>query len=156
MQGIKKTNEEVLKVVDEGSGRAGGFGLLKFYYILTPLFLIAELIWDVRVRVPLILASAALRYGYYGVCFVCGVLCYFRQKLTPMVVIVESTINIALLCSGFYLTIVSFGIDAAEGKTAPVPEALTYKGILGLILALAVWTIAFKRGEWILFKGKHN
>jgi hypothetical protein len=47
VQGIKKTNEEALKVVDEGegAGEAGWFGLLQFYYILTPLFLITELIW---------------------------------------------------------------------------------------------------------------
>ena len=143
-------------MVDEGSGKAGGFGLLQFYYILTPLFLITELIWGVRVRVPLILASADLRYGYYGVCFVCGVLCYFRRKLIPVVAVVESTINIALLCSGFYLTSVNSMLDFAEGKIDEIPEALTYKGILGFLLALVVWTIAFKRGEWILFKGKHN
>ena len=143
-------------MVDEGSGKAGGFGLLQFYYILTPLFLITELIWGVRVRVPLILASADLRYGYYGVCFVCGVLCYFRRKLIPVVAVVESTINIALLCSGFYLTSVNSILDFAEGKIDEIPEALTYKGILGFLLALVVWTIAFKRGEWILFKGKHN
>ena len=142
-------------MVDEGSGKAGGFGLLQFYYILTPLFLITELIWGVRVRVPLILASADLRYGYYGVCFVCGVLCYFRRKLIPVVAVVESTINIALLCSGFYLTSVNSILDFAEGKIDEIPEALTYKGILGFLLALVVWTIAFKRGEWILFKGKH-
>ena len=143
-------------MVDEGSDKAGGFGLLQFYYILTPLFLITELIWGVRVRVPLILASADLRYGYYGVCFVCGVLCYFRRKLIPVVAVVESTINIALLCSGFYLTSVNSILDFAEGKIDEIPEALTYKGILGFLLALVVWTIAFKRGEWILFKGKHN
>ncbi|MHC4075817.1 MAG: hypothetical protein ACYSRZ_05320 [Planctomycetota bacterium] len=158
MQGIKKTNEEALKVVDEGegAGEAGRFGLLQFYYILTPLFLITELVWGVRIRVPLILASAELRYGYYGVCFACGVLCYFRQKLTPVVTIVESTINIALLCSGFYLTVLNSGFDFAEGKVDKVPEALTYKGILGFVLALVVWMIAFKRSEWILFKGKYN
>ena len=83
-------------------------------------------------------------------------LCYLRPKLTPVVAIVESTINIALLCSGFYLTVVNTGFDFAEGKIDKVPEALTYKGILGFVLALVVWTIAFKRGEWILFKGKHN
>jgi hypothetical protein len=120
------------------------------------LFLITELIWGVRVRVPLILASAELRYGYYGLCFACGALCYFRQKLTPVVAIAESTINIALLCSGFYLAIVNSGYDYLEGKTDKFPEALTYKSILGFVLALVVWTIAFKRGEWILFKGKHD
>ena len=143
-------------MVDEDPRETGGFGLLQFYYILTPLFFIVELIWQVRVRVPLILTSAELRYGYYGVCFVCGVLCYFRQKLTPVVAIVESTINIALLCSGFYLTVINSGFDLAEGKIDKVPEALTPKGILGFVLMLVVWTIAFKRGEWTLFKGKHN
>ena len=143
-------------MVDEGSGKAGGFGLLQFYYILTPLFLITELFWGLSIRVPLILASAELRYGYYGVCFVCGVLCYFRRKLIPVVAVVESTINIALLCSGFYLTSVNSMLDFAEGKIDEIPEALTYKGILGFLLALVVWTIAFKRGEWILFKSKHN
>jgi hypothetical protein len=43
VQGIK--NKEGLEVVDEGSG---GAGLLQFYYILTPLFLIAELICGVN------------------------------------------------------------------------------------------------------------
>lgn len=156
MQGITEKNEEVLKSVDEGSGEAGRFGLLQFYYILTPLFLIPELIWGISVRVPLILADAKLRYTYYGVCFVSGLLCYFRQKLMPVVAIFESSINIALLCCGFYMAVVNAWIDFAEGNIDKVPEELTFKGILGFILAGAVWTIAFRRGEWIFFKGKHN
>jgi len=156
MQGTKNTNKDVSKVEDKGSVKAGGFGLLNFYYILTPLFLVMELIWGVRVRVPFILASAALRYGYYGMCFLFGLLCYFRQKLTPLVAIFESTINIALLISGFYLTVLNSGIDFAEGKVDKIPEAVTYKGVMGFVLALLIWMIAFKRGEWILFKGKHH
>ncbi len=149
MQGIKKTSREQ-------AGQVGGFGLLQFYYILTPLFLVPELIWGIKIRVPLILASAGLRYAYYGVCLACGVLCYFRKKATPVVAIVESTINIALLCGGFYWTAVNSGFDFAVGKIDTIPEALTYKGISGFILALGIWTIAFKRGELVLFKGKHN
>jgi hypothetical protein len=156
MQGTKNTNKDVPKVVDEGSVKTGGFGLLNFYYVLTPLFLLMELIWGVRIRVPFILASAELRYGYYGMCFLFGVLCYFRKKLTPVVAIFESTINIALLISGFYLTILSSGIDFATGEIDEAPEAVTYKGVIGFVLALAIWMIAFKRGEWILFRGKHH
>lgn len=156
MQGTKNTNKDVSKVVDKGSVKSGGFGLLKFYYVLTPLFLIMELIWGVRVRVPFILASAELRYGYYGMCFLFGVLCYFRRKLTPVVAIFESTINIALLCSGFYLTVLNSGIDFATSEIDEAPEVVTYKGVMGFVLALVIWTIAFKRGEWILFRGKHH
>ena len=143
-------------MVDDGSGRAGGFGLLQLYYILTPLFLITELLWGIKVRVPLILANAELRYVYYGVCFVCGVLCFFRHKWTPVVAIIESTINIALLCGGFYLTTISAVIDLTEGEIDKAPEALSYKVVLGFFLALVVWTIAFKRGEWILLRRIRN
>jgi hypothetical protein len=148
--------EEVPKVVDESSEKTGMFGLLGFYYVLTPLFLVPELIWGIKVRVPLIMESTELRYGYYGVCFVCGVLCFFRQKLTLVVAFAESTINIALLCLGFYLMIVDYYLEAAEGNIDNIPEALTHKGISGFVLALAIWVIAFKRSEWVLGRGKHN
>ncbi|NIS50098.1 MAG: hypothetical protein GWN94_03105 [Phycisphaerae bacterium] len=141
---------------DKGSVKAGGFGLLNFYYVLTPLFLVMELVWGIRVRVPFLLASAGLRYGYYGMCFLFGLTCYFRRKLMPIVAIFESTINIALLIGGFYLTILHSGIDFATSDIDEAPEVVTYKEIIGFVLALAIWMIAFKRGEWILFKGKHH
>ena len=149
MQGIKKTNRD-------RSVKGGGLALLKFYYILTPLFLVMERVWGINIRVPLILSSAKLRYAYYGVCFACGLLCYFKEILTPIVTIVESTINIALLCSGFFLTALTMSMEIGEGQINNVPEALSLKGVLGFVLALAVWAFAFKRSEWILLKGKRN
>ncbi len=74
----------------------------------------------------------------------------------PIVAIFESTINIALLIGGFYLTILHSGIDFATSDIDEAPEVVTYKEIIGFVLALAIWMIAFKRGEWILFKGKHH
>ena len=143
-------------MVDGASGKVHRFALLRFYYILTPLFLIMELIWGVKVRVPFIMENAELRYAYYGMCFAFGVICYFRHKLTPMLAMAESAINIALVCCGFYLAIVSQGYEYAIGNIDEMPEALTYKGILGFVLAMTVWIIAFYRCEWIMNRGKNN
>ena len=142
-------------MVDAASAKAGRFVLLRFYYILTPLFLVMELIWGIKVRVPLIMENAELRYAYYGVCFAFGVICYFRHKLTAMLAMIESAINIALLCCGFYLAVVS-AYEYAAGEIREFPEALTLKGALGFVLAMTVWTIAFKRCEWVLLRGKNN
>ena len=143
-------------MVDGASVKAGRFALLRFYYILTPLFLIMELIWGVKVRVPLIMENAELRYAYYGVCFAFGVICYFRNKLTPMLAMAESAINIALMCSGFYLAIIGPGYEYAAGNIEKMPEVITYKGILGFVLAMMVWIIAFYRWEWIMYRGKNK
>jgi len=142
-------------VVDAASAKAGRFVLLRFYYILTPLFLIMELIWGIKVRVPLIMENAELRYAYYGVCFAFGVICYFRHKLTAMLAMTESVINIALLCCGFYLAVVS-SYDYAVGEIDEFPEALTLKGALGFVLALMVWIIAFYHCEWVMHRNKNN
>ena len=142
-------------MVDAASVKVRGFILLRFYYILTPLFLVMELIWGIKIRVPLIMENAELRYAYYGMCFAFGVICYFRNKLTPMLAMLESAINIALLCVGFYLSVIS-SYEYAAGEINEWPEALTLKGALGFVLAMTVWTIAFKRCEWVMCRGKNN
>jgi len=137
-------------LADEKTSKVNWVGLLQSYYILTPLFLATELIWGAKIRIPFILTDAALRYSYYGVCFGCGALCFFRQKWTPVVAFVESTVNVVLLFVGLCLTIANYYLEAIEGNFENISGVLTHNEISGFVLVAAVWSIAFNQSVWNL------
>ncbi|MHC4155045.1 MAG: hypothetical protein ACYST6_09010 [Planctomycetota bacterium] len=125
------------------------FGLLRAYYIATPLFLIIELLSGISLRVPIFL-SMPLRCFYYGCCFACGTVCYLRPHAAPVVALTESTINIFLIFVGFGAAVISGAFLVAE--TTTIPEVLTLKGIVNFITVGAIWVISFYHSQALLQK----
>jgi hypothetical protein len=123
------------------SSKPMAFRLVWAYYIATPLFFIMELLWGISLRVPVLLA-VPLRYVYYLSCFVCGAICYFRPRITPVIGLIESTVNIALVFLGFLAAIIAtWNVDRTT--TTPAPEALPLKDVLGFAIIATVWIISF-------------
>jgi len=117
------------------------FGFLRGYYILTPAFLVLELLWRVSFRVPFLLAVPLLRYLYYGFCFGCGTVCYFRPKATPVVALTESATNIVLLFAGYMIAY--YNAIFAVAETGNIPEILTVKGTLSFAVPVTVCVASF-------------
>jgi len=125
------------------------FGLLRAYYIATPLFMVIELVSGISLRVPIFL-SMPLRCFYYGCCFACGTVCYLRPRATPAVALTESTIHIFLIFLGFGTAVISAAYNVAE--TTNIPEVLTLKGILNFVTVGAVWVTSFYHSQALLQK----
>lgn len=132
------------------------FGLLRAYYIATPLFLIIELLSGISLRVPIFL-SMPLRCFYYGCCFACGTVCYLRPRATPAVALIESSLNIGVVFIGFGAAMIKAAYLVAE--TTTVPEVLTVKGVINFVVVGTVWIISFYHSQALLqerFKRKNE
>jgi hypothetical protein len=142
---MKETKDRYLPKI---SSKPVTLRLVWGYYIATPLFLIVELVWGISFRVPLSLPTR-LRYTYYVCCFVCGAICYFRPRITPVIAVVESTVNITLIFLGFVIAITkTWHLD----ETMTVPEALTLKGVLSFAVIATVWIISFQHSLGLVQK----
>ena len=132
------------------------FGLLRAYYIATPLFLIIELLCGISLRVPVFL-TMPLRCFYYGCCFAFGAVCYLRPRATPAVAFIESTVNIGLIFVGFGAAMIKAAYNVAE--TTTVPEFLSIKGVINFVFVGAVWIISFYKSQAVFlrrFKDKNS
>ena len=124
------------------------FRLIWLYYIATPVFFLAEALWGITIRVPYFLTAPALRYLYYVLCAACGLGCYFRPKATYIIAFIESTINVVLLFTGFFVAIYA-GMDSIiAGDT----EVLTMKWVIEFGITGSIWVISFYYGIWVLRK----
>ena len=75
------------------SNRASLFAV---YYLATPLFVVADALLGVNIRIAA-LPDASSRGAYYLFAFACGILCRWRPRITPVVGILESSLNVLLL-----------------------------------------------------------
>lgn len=80
----------------------------QYYYLLTPVFFIADFLWDQSFRVAG-LNDPVYRYYYYGFCLVCAAVCYLLPRLSSLVTLFESCINMTLLVLGIMLPIINAG-----------------------------------------------
>jgi len=71
-------------------------GWLQGYYYCTPLFVLADYLLGLDFRVSG-LHAPAYRLGYYGFCVLCALLLWSRPRLSPLVGMGESSVNLAIL-----------------------------------------------------------
>jgi hypothetical protein len=126
-------------------------GLIAGYYLATPAFAAADLVFGLPVRVAG-LAEPAHRLAYYAVVFALGLLCRYRPGSAPFVGMTESSVNLLLLLVAILLPIWSLPEALASG--APVSA--------GTMLAFAIavvqrafgrpgrpWMAWARAGSWI-------
>ncbi len=71
--------------------------ILKVYYLLTPVFLAIELLFDFNIRITIPGESAAFKYIYYAVCFLCAFFVFNNPLTASVFSLVESVFNLFLL-----------------------------------------------------------
>lgn len=84
------------------------------YYLATPLFGVADLGFDVPVRLSTVLPHNA-RLAYYAAVFLLGVLCLLRRGATPWVGMLESSGNLLILLLGILLPVWNLPLAVAGG-----------------------------------------
>ena len=89
----------------------------QYYYYLTPVFLVADFLWGQSFRVAG-LNDPVYRYYYYGFCLACAAFCYFTPRLSSLVTLFESSINMTILVLSIMLPIINVGnsLDAGGGE----------------------------------------
>jgi len=115
--------------------------LASAYLLLgTPAFLALDYLVGVNVR-TVFLDGSQLRLLYYAGAFGCGLVGWRRPALAPLLGMVESGVNLALLVVGIYLPVLEAG-EALESGAATSP-VLTPRGLVNAALSGLMFAAAF-------------
>lgn len=80
-----------------GPPAAGLARLVRGYYLATPAFLLADLLFGVDVRTPFLDALPALKWGWYAVATLIGVAAWRWPRWTPHLGLTEAGLDIVVL-----------------------------------------------------------
>jgi hypothetical protein len=80
-----------------------GRNILGGYYLASVAFLVLDLVAGWNVRVSALNGAPAFKYLYYTGCFGCGIFIFKRPRSAPLVTLLESSLNLALLLVGLVL-----------------------------------------------------
>ena len=110
---------------------------LQVYYYCTPLFLLADSLLGLDFRVSG-LHAPGYRLAYYGFCMLCALLLWYRPRLSALVSMGESSVNLAILMVGVMLPVMRPELDG--NGAYPVLQGMN---ILNFILTGGVLLAAF-------------
>lgn len=128
------------------------FRVVWLYYIATPVFFLAEVLGGISFRVPYFLTAPALRYLYYALCTACGLGCFFRPRATYIIAFLESTTNVVLLFTGFFVAMYAGMDNIIDSGGEQFPQVFTMKWVIGFGITGFIWVISFYYGLWALRK----
>ncbi len=114
--------------------------LLTSYYLATPAFWLLDLLAHVPIRAAG-LEQPGWRIAYYLFAFGCGLLCRWRPRVSPVVGMAESSVNILLLALSVLLPIFSLPGQLETGE--PLYTGLTPLRLANFVLAACVLLFSF-------------
>ena len=115
---------------------------MRAYYLGTPLFWLLDYWFGVRIRVAFLDDLPALRYGYYLLCFVIGIIAMQAPRYACRLAFFESAANLGLI-------IVSVGvwylrmIDWAGSPSAMV-QVVTPWELVNFVLAATAGVVSYE------------
>ena len=121
------------------------------YYVWTPAFAVVGWVLGLPPRAAFF-DDVVLRYGYYGLCLLLGLLVRWRPRWAPVTGLLESSLAVILLLASVMLPIVWLPDQLASGSTPPQTAGLTEVASFVLFGTMAV--LSFRLSERQL--GRHH
>jgi len=117
----------------------------KFYYYITPLFILLDYFGGISVRVAVLDSMPMYKNLYYGFCIFCAVSVYFRPQFTAVITLFESTIIVLITVLSVFLPYVQFitQVDDVLNENWDILNAFTVPKIVNLMLAGTMAIVAF-------------
>ena len=112
------------------------------YYLATPLFGVADLVFHAPLRVSAVLPPGS-RVAYYAAVFLAGLLCLRRAGATPWVGMLESSGNLLILLLSILLPIWNLPDLLMQG--APVSSGFSEWSVVNALLSGGALTVSFHR-----------
>ncbi len=120
--------------------------IARWYYYITPLFILLDYIWGINVRVNVLDSTLLYKNFYYGFCILCGVGMYIVPQCSAVVALFESTINFAMAVFSLFLPYVQhLYADDVLSADWEVAGALSIERIVNLVLAGSVAIFVFRK-----------
>ena len=117
----------------------------KFYYYITPLFILLDYIGGLSVRAAVLDSMPMYKNLYYGFCIFCGISMHFRPQFSAVVALFESTIIVLMTVLSVFLPYVQLIMEADDvlNKNWDIASAFSIPRIVNLILAGSMAVFAF-------------
>ncbi|MHC4594605.1 MAG: hypothetical protein ACYS9C_09495 [Planctomycetota bacterium] len=120
--------------------------IARWYYYITPLFILLDYIWGVNVRVNVLDSTPLYKSLYYGFCILCGVGMYIAPRYSAVVALFESAINFTMTILGLFLPYVQhLYTDDVLSADWEVASSLSFERIVNLVLVGSVAIFVFKQ-----------
>ena len=116
----------------------------KFYYYITPLFILLDYFGGLSVRAAVLDSMPMYKNLYYGFCIFCAVGIYFRPGFSAVVALFESTIIVLLTVMSVFLPYVRYIMEADVLNTNwDFTNAFSVPRIVNIVLSGTVGIFAF-------------
>ena len=112
-----------------------------YYYLATPLFLILDVFFGISIRIPFLDNWPLLKYLYYMLVFVFGILMMRAPQLIRKIAVTESGFNIALLIIGFMWPYLNMKAD--QETYAALVEVYTIEAVTCFAITALTFYFAF-------------
>ena len=121
---------------------------LKYYYLLTPAFALADILFGINLRISIPGGHAVIEYAYYAVCFGASFFVFNTAVSAAIFSLAECVINILLLILSVMWPIITLGaqIDGA----APARFDFGIPQLLHFIIAGGVLLYAFYKNQLVI------
>ena len=116
---------------------------LQAYYLSTPAFYLLDRYCGINLRASYFDDKPTLNIAYYIMSFGCGLLCLFFRKITALVGLFESILNILLLILGFGLTYVAMINSAANDAPDLEQHIMNVQSVGNFLISGFVATVSF-------------
>ena len=117
----------------------------KFYYYITPLFILLDYIGGLSVRAAVLDSMPMYKNLYYGFCIVCAVIMYLRPQFTAVVTLFESVIIVLITVLSVFMPYIQFIMQADDvlNESWDIMNSFSIPRIVNLVLAGTMALIAF-------------
>jgi len=116
-----------------------------YYLVGTPVFAALDHFWGISVRAAFLDGWPAARYGYYGVCFACGIAAWRVPARAQLIAMAESSANIVLLI--FSVMLWYYAMIDRVAADQPVGDAFGPQRAANLAIAGAALAVAYLRSH---------
>ena len=99
----------------------GRYSIASLYYYGTPVFILLDYFGGVSIRATVLDSMPFYKNLYYGFCILCGVGAFTLPWLTPLVALLESSVNFLMTVLAVFLPYFRFITETQDILTAPLP-----------------------------------
>ncbi|HCO93768.1 MAG TPA: hypothetical protein DIU00_07450 [Phycisphaerales bacterium] len=116
----------------------------KFYYYITPLFILLDYFGGLSVRAAVLDSMPLYKNLYYGFCICCGIGIYFRPGFSAVVALFESMIIVLMTVLSVFLPYVRYIMEADVLNTnLDFTNTFSIPRIVNIVLSGTIGIFAF-------------
>ena len=120
----------------------------RWYFYITPLFILLDYIWGVNVRVSALDSMPVYKNLYYGFCILCGVCMYFVPRYSAVVTLFESIINFGMIVFSIFMPYIRnmiYAEDILNADFKAMEEAINAQSIANLVIVGSFVVLTFHK-----------